>query len=60
MGITVAKNAWTSLDKPTTVENYTSESGLPKEKSELIKMDAFTAEDATESRIIEGIKKLIS
>jgi len=60
MGITVAKNSWTSLDKPTTVENYFDESGLLKEKSDLIRMDSFTAEDAAESRIIEGIKKLIS
>jgi hypothetical protein len=60
MGITVAKNSWTSLDKPTTVENYFDESNLLKEKHELIRMDTFTAEDASESRIIEGIKKLIS
>ena len=60
MGITVAKNAWTTEDKPTVVENYISESGLLKEKTELIKMDAFPAEEATEDRIIEGIRKLIS
>ncbi len=60
MGITVAKNAWTALDKPTTVENYLAESGLLKEKKELIKLDAFSAEDASENRIIEGIRKLIS
>jgi hypothetical protein len=59
MGITVAKNSWTSLEKPTTVENYITESNLLKEKPELIKMDAFSAEEANESRIIEGIKKLI-
>ncbi len=60
MGITVAKNAWTSIDKTTTVENYMNESGLLKDKAELIKMDTFSAEEATESRIINGIKKLIS
>ena len=60
MGITVAKNAWTALDKPTTVENYLAESVLLKEKKELIKLDAFSAEDASENRIIEGIRKLIS
>jgi uncharacterized sporulation protein YeaH/YhbH (DUF444 family) len=60
MGITVAKNSWTSLEKPTTVENYITESNLLKEKPELIKMDSFSAEEANETRIIEGIKKLIS
>ncbi len=60
MGITVAKNAWTTEDKPTVVENYITESGLLKDKAELIKMDAFPAEEATEDRIIEGIRKLIS
>jgi len=60
MGITVAKNAWTALDKPTTVETYLMDSGLLKEKKELIRLDAFSAEEASENRIIEGIKKLIS
>lgn len=60
MGITVAKNAWTSLDKPTTVETYINDSGLLKEKENLVKMDAFPADEATEERIIEGIRKLIS
>jgi uncharacterized sporulation protein YeaH/YhbH (DUF444 family) len=60
MGITVAKNSFTSLDKPTVVENYISESGLLKDKAELIKMDAFPADEATEDRIIEGIRRLIS
>jgi len=35
------------------------ESNLLKEKPELIKMDTFSAEEANEGRIIEGIKKLI-
>lgn len=60
MGITVAKNAWTPLEKPTTVENYINESGLLKEKENLLRMDGFSAEEANEGRIIEGIKKLIS
>ncbi|MGD0709981.1 MAG: DUF444 family protein [Bacteroidales bacterium] len=60
MGITVAKNSWTSLEKPTTVENYITESNLLKEKPDLIQMDAFPAEEATEDRIIEGIKILIN
>jgi len=60
MGITVAKNAWTAMDKPTTVETYINDSGLLKEKENLVKMDAFSADEATEERIIEGIRKLIS
>ncbi|NTW34365.1 MAG: DUF444 family protein, partial [Bacteroidetes bacterium] len=59
MGITIAKNSWTALDKPTVVESYISDSGLLKEKADFLKMDAFSADDATEDRIIEGIKKLI-
>ncbi|NTW33656.1 MAG: hypothetical protein HGB12_13725, partial [Bacteroidetes bacterium] len=47
-------------DKPTVVESYISDSGLLKEKADFLKMDAFSADDATEDRIIEGIKKLIS
>jgi hypothetical protein len=48
------------LDKPTTVETYINDSGLLKEKDNLVKMDAFPADEATEERIIEGIRKLIS
>jgi len=60
MGITVAKNSWTAPENATTVENYINDSGLLKEKAELLKMDVFLADEATEDRIIEGIKKLIS
>ena len=60
MGITVAKNSWTTEDRPTVVENYLEKSNLLKEKPALIKMDAFLSAEADEGRIIESIKKLIS
>lgn len=60
MGITVAKNSWTTEDRPTVVENYLEKSNLLKEKPGLIKMDAFLSAEADEGRIIESIKKLIS
>ncbi|HNQ68767.1 MAG TPA: DUF444 family protein [Bacteroidales bacterium] len=60
MGITVAKNSWGSEDRETTVEKYFNNSGLLKEKHELIRMDGFAASQGTEERIIEGIKKLTS
>jgi hypothetical protein len=42
------------------VEKYFEESGLLKEKSNLIRLDAFKASGVSEERIIEGIKKLCS
>jgi uncharacterized sporulation protein YeaH/YhbH (DUF444 family) len=60
MGITVAKNSWTTEDRPTVVENYLEKSNLLKERPDLIKMDSFLSVDADEGRIIESIKKLIS
>lgn len=57
IGITVAKNSWSSTSE-TTVEKYMKSSGLLKEKPELIRLDAFQAEGTSENRIIEGIKKL--
>lgn len=60
MGITVAKNSWTAEDKTTTVESYINESGLLKEKKALLRMDVFMAEEASETRIVDGIRKLIS
>jgi uncharacterized protein len=60
MGITVARNSWTVGDKPTTVEQYIEDSGLLKEKNKLLRLDFFPAEEATEERIVEGIKKLLS
>jgi uncharacterized sporulation protein YeaH/YhbH (DUF444 family) len=59
MGITVAKNSWTTEDRPTVVENYLEKSNLLKERPDLIKMDSFSSTEADEGRIIESIKKLI-
>lgn len=59
IGITVAKNSWTSAGSLTTVEKYMNNSGLLKEKADLIKLDAMVAAQATESRIIESIKRLV-
>lgn len=57
MGITVARNNWTT--GTTTVEKYFENSGILKNKSDLIRLDGFSAADADESRLIEGIKKLV-
>ncbi|MCU0445223.1 MAG: DUF444 family protein [Microscillaceae bacterium] len=59
LGITVAKNSW-SHSGSTTVEKYLETSGILKEKAELIRMDSLFAEKANESRIIEGIKRLVA
>jgi hypothetical protein len=60
MGITIAKNSWTTEDRPTVVENYLEKSNILKERPDLIKMDSFSSTEADEGRIIESIKKLIS
>lgn len=57
-GITIAQNAWAGANK-TTVEKYFDNSKLLKEKPQLIKLDALSSENATEERIIEGIRRLI-
>ncbi|OFX62545.1 MAG: hypothetical protein A2046_01015 [Bacteroidetes bacterium GWA2_30_7] len=59
LGITVAKNSW-AASSATTVEKSIENSGLLKEKPELIRIDGFGADNASEDRIIEGIRKLIS
>lgn len=59
LGITVAKNSWTADGKTTTVEKNIQNSGLLKDKPELIKIDSFAAANASESRIIESIRKLV-
>lgn len=59
MGITVAKNSW-AASSATTVEKSIENSGLLKEKPELIRIDGFGADNVSEDRIIEGIRKLIS
>ena len=59
IGITIARNNWSNAADLSTVEKYMDSSGLLKEKPDLIRMDAMIAENASEERIIEGIKKLI-
>ncbi len=58
-GITIARNSW-SKGKKTIVENYIENSGLLKEKPDLLRLDALDAEGATDDAIIESIRKLIS
>ena len=60
VGITIAKNSWSGFNNETVVEKYIESSGLLKNKHDLFRMDSFMAEEATETRLIEGIKKIIS
>lgn len=60
MGITIAKNSWTTSDSNTIVEKYFEESGFLKSHTDLLRLDAFSAADIAEDRLIEGIKKLVS
>jgi uncharacterized sporulation protein YeaH/YhbH (DUF444 family) len=59
VGVTVARNNWSS-GRETTVEQYINKSDLLKTKSDLLKMDAMDANEGTEDRIIEGIRRLVS
>ena len=56
MGVTIAEHAGTQW---TEVARYLENSGLLRDKADLLRMDIM-AEDAEEARVIEGIKKLIS
>jgi len=56
MGVTIAEHAGTQW---TEVARYLENSGLLRDKPNLLRMDVMT-EDAEEARVIEGIKKLIS
>lgn len=58
VGITIARNDWGGVDTDTTIERNIKKSGLLKSRPELIRLDSFSASKASESRIIEGIKKL--
>jgi uncharacterized sporulation protein YeaH/YhbH (DUF444 family) len=60
LGVTVAKSSWGGGTQQTTVERNIENSGLLKSKKDLIRMDAMLADNASEDRIIEGIKKLVS
>ncbi|QSV46835.1 DUF444 family protein [Geobacter benzoatilyticus] len=59
VGITIAEHNAYGPRGATEVERYLKGSGLLDEKPELLRMDVM-GEDAEETRIIEGIKKLIS
>lgn len=54
-GITIA-NDWRT---GTTVESYLKNSNILEKNYNLIRLDSFRASDATEERLIQGIKKLI-
>jgi hypothetical protein len=59
IGITVAKNAWGGSGD-TTVEKSINDSGFLQKHPKQIRMDAFKADEASEERIIESIKKIVS
>ncbi len=58
VGITIARNTY-SASRETDMERYLKRAGTLEKHSADIRMDVMQ-EDAEESRIIEGIKKLIS
>ncbi len=58
VGITIAEHAGAASGS-TEVEKYLKKSGLLEEKKDLLRLDVMK-EDATEPRLIEGIKHLIS
>ena len=57
IGITIAKHSYTGK-KDTEVEKYIKASGLLEKQKNFIRMDVM-AEDAEDSRIIQGIKNLL-
>jgi uncharacterized protein len=59
LGITVAKNNWGAHNAYTTVEKYLMDSGILQENADLIKIDSMIADNVNETRIIEGIRKLV-
>lgn len=58
MGITIARNSY-SRGQKSEVEKYLRKSELLQEKEDILRLDVLQ-HDAEESRMIEGIKKLIS
>jgi len=58
VGITVVRHAYASGAR-TEVESYLENSGVLREMADLVRLDAF-GEEADETRLIEGIRKLIS
>ncbi len=59
IGITVARHNW-SRDRTTTFEKYMQESGLLKEHSAKIRLDVIPVDEGTDTRILEGAKKLLA
>ena len=57
VGVSIAESGFTS--RPSNVRSYLEESGLLEKQSHLIRMDLIK-DDADETRLIEGIKHLIS
>ncbi len=59
VGITIAENNYSSHGN-TVVENYIKESKLLEKYPEILHLDSFIASEASEERIIQSIKVLIS
>ncbi len=59
VGITIAENNFSSHNN-TVVENYIKESKLLEKYPDILHVDSFVASEATEERIVQGIKVLIS
>jgi uncharacterized sporulation protein YeaH/YhbH (DUF444 family) len=57
-GITIVNHSYTAGDK-TEVQRYLEQSGLLKSESDHLRLDVMS-EEADESRLIEGIKRLLS
>lgn len=58
VGITIAENGY-GISGQTEVERYLRNSGLLEEKKHLLRMDVIS-EETNESRLIQGIRELIS
>lgn len=58
VGITIAENGY-GISGQTEVEKYVRKSGLLEEKKALLRLDVIS-KDTTESRLITGIRELIS
>ena len=59
VGITIAENN-SSARNDTVVENYIKDSKLLEKYPDILHLDSFVAEEATEDRIIQSIKLLIT
>ncbi len=58
IGITIAEHLYTSKGN-TQMESYLKQSGLLEQASNLLRLDSMK-NDATEERIIKGIRNLVS